>query len=67
MNWELTGDGKDHEGVRTKDVLNNLLGQGIKEKVHHHWEGDPWAKAGLGRHLQCAWGEGRVRSGVRGG
>lgn len=47
----MTEDVKGHGGVRFEEVLNNLLRQGIKKKVHLHWEGDPLAKAEAGLAL----------------
>lgn len=52
----MTEDVKGHRGVRFEEVLNNLLGQGIKKKVHLHWEGDPLAKAEAGLALGILWG-----------
>ena len=56
VDWELGGDQEDHEGVRTKEVLNNLLGQGIKEKVHHHWGRRPLGKGRAGQALTVCMG-----------
>ena len=42
-NWATKQQQKDHGAVRAKEALNNLLGQGIKEKVHQPGQRQGWA------------------------
>lgn len=66
---------RGQKGGRIGEALNNLLGQGIKEKVHFHWGGDPgkgggragtWSCVAVGRGPSCRGGTGRHRWEVEG-